>query len=132
MSLTGNVGRVALFPADLEPAVLNQRVAKILPRNDLLLSRYIFALLNTDDFEKASIEAATGVAQANVSPNWVKTFTIPLPPVDIQKEIVAEIEAEERLVDGNRQLIERMEQKIAAVIDRVWGERQWDENEAID
>jgi len=33
-----------------------------------------------------------------------------------------EIEAEERLVEGNRQLIERMEQKIAATLARIWGE----------
>lgn len=35
---------------------------------------------------------------------------------------MAEIEAEQRLVDANRELIERFEKKIQAVLARVWGE----------
>ena len=38
-----------------------------------------------------------------------------------QRAIVAELEAEQALVEANRQLIERMEQKIQAAIGRVWG-----------
>ena len=47
---------------------------------------------------------------------------IPLPPVEVQRAIVAEIEAEQALVNANKQLIERFEAKIKAAIDRVWGE----------
>ena len=47
---------------------------------------------------------------------------IPLPPLDIQQAIVAEIEAEQSLVAANRELVERMEGKIWAAIGRVWGE----------
>ena len=35
--------------------------------------------------------------------------------------IVAEIEAEQALVNANRELIWRMEAKVKAAIDRVWG-----------
>ena len=35
---------------------------------------------------------------------------------------MADIEAEQRLVAGNRELIERFEKKIAATLARVWGE----------
>ena len=47
---------------------------------------------------------------------------IPLPPIEDQEQIVAEIEAEQALVAANRELIERFERKIAAAIGRVWGE----------
>jgi type I restriction enzyme M protein len=47
---------------------------------------------------------------------------IPLPPLDIQKQIVAEIETEQALVNANRELITRMEKKIQATLTRVWGE----------
>jgi type I restriction enzyme M protein len=47
---------------------------------------------------------------------------IPLPPLETQRQIVAEIEAERRLVDANCELISRMEQKIAASLARIWGE----------
>ena len=47
---------------------------------------------------------------------------IPLPPPDIQQAIVAEIEAEQALVNASRELIERFEEKIRGVVGRVWGE----------
>jgi type I restriction enzyme M protein len=47
---------------------------------------------------------------------------IPLPPLALQKVVVAEIEAEQALVAANRELIDRFERKIQATITRVWGE----------
>ena len=38
-----------------------------------------------------------------------------------QLEIIAELEAEQSIVDANRELIERFESKIQAVLGRVWG-----------
>ncbi len=45
-----------------------------------------------------------------------------MPDLDIQQAIIAEIEAEQALVNGNRDLIARFEKKIDAAIARVWGE----------
>jgi len=50
----------------------------------------------------------------------VNNLLIPLPPIDLQNEIVKEIEQTQKLVDANRQLIQRMEQKIDDRIQRVW------------
>lgn len=46
-----------------------------------------------------------------------------LPPIDVQRRIVAEIEAERELVEANRKLIEVFEQKIQAKLAEIWGER---------
>ena len=51
---------------------------------------------------------------------------IPLPPLETQQEIVAEIAAEQALVAANRELIVRFEKKISAAIGRVWGEAEPD------
>jgi len=50
----------------------------------------------------------------------------------MQPEIVAEIEAEQRLVEGNRQPIERMEQKIAVTLARICGENSTDAPDPIE
>lgn len=42
-------------------------------------------------------------------------------PTSPQRAIVAEIEAEHALVAVNRELIRRMEAKVKAPVDRVWG-----------
>jgi len=52
--------------------------------------------------------------------NKLKLTEIPVPPLETQREIVAELEAERGLVEANRTLIGRMEKKIEAAIARVW------------
>ena len=51
----------------------------------------------------------------------VGSVSIPLPPLETQQAIVAEIEAEQALVAANRELVARFETKIEAAIARVWG-----------
>jgi len=52
----------------------------------------------------------------------IEDFTIPLPPLAEQQAIVAEIEAEQALVNANRELITRFEAKIQTTLSRIWGE----------
>ena len=51
-------------------------------------------------------------------------MNIPLPPLEVQKKIVAEIEGEQVLVAANRELIDRFEKKIRDAVGRVWGENE--------
>ena len=51
----------------------------------------------------------------------VEAHDLPLPLLIIQQAIVAEFEAEQALVNANRELIARFEKKISAAIGRVWG-----------
>lgn len=48
-------------------------------------------------------------------------FRIPLPPLETQRAIVAELEAERALVESSRELIARMDGRIEAAVARVWG-----------
>jgi len=120
LSLTGNVGRVGLIPESLLPAALNQRVACLRLTSEKILHSYLYSTLNTDLFENSCIDAASGVAQKNLSTEWLKKFKIPLPPLEVQREIVAEIEGYQKLIDGCRELIKTYEDKIKRVIDMVW------------
>lgn len=52
----------------------------------------------------------------------LKESTIAVPPIEVQRAIVSEIEAERSLVEANRELVERMEKKIQTTLARVWGE----------
>ena len=47
---------------------------------------------------------------------------LPFPDIAIQREIVAELEAERKLVEANRELIARMEQKMQAKLAEIWGD----------
>ena len=50
------------------------------------------------------------------------SYEIPLPPLEVQRRIVAELEAERALVESNRKLIEVFEKKIQERLAEVWGE----------
>jgi len=58
----------------------------------------------------------------NITKSDVLKFKLPVPSLNIQGAIVAEIETEQKLVDANRELIARFEKKIQAVLARLWGE----------
>ena len=66
----------------------------------------------------------------NLNQGILSSLQIPLPDLPTQRAIVAEIEAERALVNANRELIRRMEAKIKAAIDRVWGGETADNAEA--
>ena len=63
-----------------------------------------------------------GAIFRNLTTHQVKGFKIPLPPLETQEAIVAELDIEQSMVESNRKLIDRFEKKIEAVIGRVWGE----------
>ena len=64
---------------------------------------------------------SVGAIFKNLTTHQVKEFKVPLPPLETQRAIVAEIEAEQTLVNANLELIERFEKKIQDAIARVWG-----------
>ncbi|MFH1402310.1 MAG: restriction endonuclease subunit S [Patescibacteria group bacterium] len=64
----------------------------------------------------------TGGVVRNLNSELVRNVIIPLPPLEIQKQIVEKIEAERALVEGNKKLIEIYEQKTKEVISKLWEE----------
>lgn len=100
MSLTGNVGRVAMISTDNLPAGLNQRVACIRADENIVLTRYLFHFFDQDSFETEAMSNSTGGGQKNMSTVWLSKLKIPVPPLPVQEEIVrildhfTELEAE--------------------------------------
>lgn len=78
ISLTGNVGRVAILQEEMLPAALNQRVACLRIKSEKISKGYLFHILNSDFFERKCIQSAKGVAQKNMSTEWLKNYKIPL------------------------------------------------------
>jgi restriction endonuclease S subunit len=113
------VGRVGLLTHELLPAALNQRVGciRLIDPNQLSL-KYLYHILNIDAFEADCINASSGVAQKNLSTVWLKKCKIPLPPLEIQEQIVAELDGYQRIIDGARQIAANWKPRID--IDPEW------------
>ena len=85
------------------PAYLNQRVGNLKIKSDEIIPEYRnFALyaLQTEIYKRAY-----GGAQPNISKGAIESLKIPLPPLDIQKRIVARLdEAFARIDNGTKHL----------------------------
>jgi len=89
MSLTGNVGRVAIISNKHLPAGLNQRVAciRVIDNNKVLI-RFLFHFFDQNEFERDAMNSSSGAGQKNMSTIWLSNYKIPIPPLPIQQEIV--------------------------------------------
>ncbi|MCX5885453.1 MAG: N-6 DNA methylase [Proteobacteria bacterium] len=93
--------------------------AHVLRFEDIATQRFVELYINSIDIK----DFVTGAAQPKLSQANMNRIPIPFPPLDIQRRIVAEIEAEQALVEANRKLIEVFERKIQAKLAEIWGEK---------
>jgi restriction endonuclease S subunit len=124
LTTRGTIGNTAIYDASVpyEHIRINSGMLIFRPDRDKLESGYLFAFFQSDNFIAQRQTVASGSAQPQLPIRSLNTIKIPIPPIDTQKSIVAEIEAEQAIVSGNRELIARFEKKVDVAIARVWGE----------
>ena len=121
VSLVGTYGKTLIIPDEHEPGIINPRLVKITLDRHKMVPEF-FACLFAQDFTVSQMHAVSHGGTMNIlSMQTLKRLRLPVPPVETQQAIVAEIEAERALVSANRKLAERMEGRIAAAVGRVWG-----------
>ena len=125
MSLTGNVGRVALLGKEFLPAALNQRVACLRLKNDKITKGYLFHILNSDFFENQCIQSSKGVAQKNMSTEWLKEYEIPLFPLDEQKKITTILDNVHGIIASRRQELQALDNLIKARFVEMFGDPEF-------
>ena len=122
ISLTGNVGRVAILEKEFMPAALNQRVACLRLKTDKLSKRYLFHILNSDFFEKQCIQYSKGVAQKNMSTAWLKDYEILLYSKE-QQELIADILDKMRLIKKSRYYeLQKLDELVKARFVEMFGD----------
>ena len=117
-----HVGRTGIFDLDGDYCFASYLI-RLTNCTNLAAPKYVALFMNTESFQTGIKQfASRAIGQANINAQSLKNYLIPLPPLETQRAIVAEIEAEQALVEANKQLIARFEAKIKATIDRVWGD----------
>ncbi len=131
MSLTGNVGRVGILQKNMLPAALNQRVACLRVKSEKMQLNYLFHLLNSNLFENAAIQSARGIAQLNMSTEWLKNYIIPLPPLSTQLSIVSELDKINELIRLKKEQLKDFDNLAQSIFYEMFGdpvenERGWE------
>lgn len=122
ISIAGTIGLTGCVPDELDGANLTENAAKIIPNPEHVGANFLALALGTEAAQAQIKKLTHAVGVPKLALERIRTIEIPLPPLGVQKAIVAEIEAEQALVSGNRDLIARFEKKIDAAIARIWGE----------
>lgn len=122
ISLTGNVGRVALLTKEFLPAALNQRVACLRLKNKEVLKKYLFYCLSANGFEEKCIRSAKGVAQKNMSTEWLKKYKIPLYSSNEQIQIVRSLDFISRTINNRKKQLQKLDELIQARFVELFGE----------
>ncbi len=78
-------------------------------------NEFLFYLLKSKENE---IKGNGGAVFDSISRKQIEEIQIPLPPLSVQEEIVAEIESYQKIIDGARQVVENYKPKID--IDPEW------------
>ena len=123
MSLTGNVGRVAKLSKEFLPAALNQRVACLRIKDGVALDKaFLFNLLNSDYFEQQCIAASKGVAQKNMSTEWLKEYEIPMFSLKQQKVIASVLDKVTELITLRKEQLAKLDQLAKSRFIELFGD----------
>ena len=107
ISLTGNVGRVAIIKQEHLPAVLNQRVAKV-NFSSLMPSKFNYYLLRSNVVQSELLKCAKGAAQLNVSTKDMDRLIVGIPSIAEQKIIAEKLDTLLAQIDSTKARLEQI------------------------
>ncbi len=84
------------------------------------LTRYLYLILK--GLQEVIYKFQQGGGQPHVYPKDLVTIEVPLPPLDVQVQIVAELDAYAAIIDGAKQIVDNWKPKIE--VDPVWEKRE--------
>lgn len=80
--------------------------------------KYLFYILKACQHRLSNL--SHGITFGNINKDQLKEFQIPLPPLEIQKEIVQKLEKDYRFIESCKEQIEVNEEKIKINFDQFW------------
>ena len=123
LTTRGTIGNTGYYDESVpfDNIRINSGMLIFRPDENKLSGNYLFHFFQSKNFKDQRDAIVSGAAQPQLPIRSLIDVKLPLPPLEIQKAIVAEIEAEQSLVNANRELIERFEKKIQTVLNRILG-----------
>lgn len=120
ISLTGNVGRVAINKG--QNNLLNQRVGKLEIKDaEKVDSTFLYYVLNSDLFLKSMKCKGHGTAQKNLSKPDVEEFLFYMPCVEEQRKIAAALSAYDEMIAVKTAKLETWQECKKRMVKEIFG-----------
>ena len=98
-------GKTMLFDEEY-PAIFASYLIRLRFPKDKLLPEFYWSFAQSERYWEQARNLATGGGQPQFNGNALTQIQIPLPPLEVQKEIVAEIESYQKVINGARAVID--------------------------
>ena len=126
LNITGaSIGRACLVPDDMCPANVNQHVSIIRCETDIL-PPFLAFYFATPQFQKFVDDTQAGATRQALTKGLIENFSIPVPPLDEQRRIVAVLQEQMAAVERARAAaearLEAAEALLPALLDRAFAE----------
>ncbi len=113
------------FDIDLPPFTPPRPYSPLHPSHTPLLSyppakAYLFHLVLNAKRDYWKTVANSTRKDPNITKQDILRFKLPFPTMQVQLEIIENISQEQKLVNGNKELIKIFEQKIKDEINKLW------------
>lgn len=116
------IGKVAIIPERIKEANTTSSIGKITPDQRLIVPKYLYWMLKTNSFKAQMYSVSGKSAQPGFNIKDMYKFKIPLPPIEVQREIIKKIELGEKEINVLKKEISQQEKRIKEKISEVWGE----------
>ena len=132
VSSSGSLGKTAVVQPDDLPIMLNTSVIRFRTKDkSVLTDQFLHIFLKSRYFSKQFLHLKTGTAQLNFGPTHLKQMYLPLPPLSVQRQIVAVLE-QAKVVKRQRQEADALTGALLQSVfremfgDLVRNVREWD------
>jgi len=113
-SVTGSIG-IPVIVDTWEPFTFQRHIGILKVNTKLMIEKYLFYILGSEQIKKQALNVATGTAQLTIPLGGLRKFQIPFPTLEEQKEIVQRVEKLFKAID----LMEQEYQKASKLCDRL-------------
>lgn len=129
LTIVGTVGRTCCVMAPYTPFTLQRSVAVLKPKKEMMLSRFLMYSLHS--LSALWETEAKGVAQKGVYLKQVANIQIPIPSLDEQQQIVAELDLLSDVIEKQKAQIEELNKLAQSIFydmfgDPVTNEKGWE------
>ena len=112
-TVTGSYGIPVTVETNI-PFCFQRHIALIRPKQNVLSTKYLCFWVLCENVKSMADRAATGIAQKTVGLNTIRNFKVILPPLPLQQQFAARIEAIERQKQQVSETIKDLETLLAS------------------
>jgi type I restriction enzyme M protein len=111
-----HIGKVAYVDKDYDYFIGG--FMGIIRCSNLILPKYLYFNLSSSRFNNYLAKVLTTTSINNLTKKLLYGFQIPLPPLDVQKEIIVELDQYQKVIDGAQQVVDNYKPHFE--IDESW------------